>query len=359
MKTIRKTEYIFLCYFIMSSMFWGITSYVLLQTSYRDSWLSIIISLVLGIIPLILFYLTLNLSPCDNIVSLINKHFGKFGIVINIILMLVVIIMATLLLWNLITFISYQYLFKTPNAAIAILFMSVIAYIVSKDLSVISRCGGIMFFMVIILFLITFFTLLGKINLSEIKPLLENGFKPVLKGSYLYISNNIFPLYLLLIIPKNNIVDNSNLKKSLFIISLMTIIMAFIVIFCCITIFGAKMAALYQFLEYHILKTINIADFFQRIESILSIQLIFSLIMGSVLYLYYLKTSFKQIFKINKKDNLIIILFSIIITILSLKVFRNSISFELFILNIYPFISIILFIIPLIIFIKAKVHPKL
>ena len=58
--------------------------------------------------------------------------------------------------------------------------------------------------MVIILFLITFFTLLGKINLSEIKPLLENGFKPVLKGSYLYISNNIFPLYLLLIIPKNN-----------------------------------------------------------------------------------------------------------------------------------------------------------
>ena len=84
MKTIRKNEYIFLCYFIMSSMFWGITSYVLLQTSYRDSWLSIIISLVLGIIPLILFYLTLNLSPCDNIVSLINKHFGKFGIVINI-----------------------------------------------------------------------------------------------------------------------------------------------------------------------------------------------------------------------------------------------------------------------------------
>ncbi len=359
MKTIRKTEYIFLCYFIMNSMFWGITTYVLLQTSCRDSWISIILSLILGIIPLGIFYLTLNISPKDNIVSLINKQFGKFGIFINLLLILFVILLGTMILWNLATFINSQYLFKTPNLAIAILFMAVIVYMVSKDLSVIGRCSNILFFITTFLLIITTLTLISKIDLNELKPILEYGFNPVLKGSYLYISNNIFPLFLMLIIPKDNIVDNENLKKDLLKIYVFVIVVSFIVIFCCTTIFGPKMATLYQYPEYHVLKTINIANFFQRIESILSIQLIFSLIMGLVLNLFYLKTSFKQNFNIKKYDNLITIIFAIIIIILTHKLYGSNIIFENFVLYIYPFISIILLVIPLILLIKNKIHSNL
>lgn len=359
MKTIRKTEYIFLCYFIMSSMFWGITTYTLFQTACRDSWISVLISFVLGFIPLGIFYLTLNISPKDNIVSLINKQFKKFGIIINLIFILFVVLLSTMILWNLTTFINSQYLFKTPNLAIAILFMGVVVYMVSKDLSVIGRSGNILFFINIILYITTVLTLISKIDLNELKPILEYGFNPILKGSYLYISNTIFPLYLMLIIPKDNIIDNKNLKKDLLKIYISIMIISFIVIFCCTTIFGPKMATLYQYPEYHILKTINIANFFQRIESILSIQLIFSLIMGIVLSLFYLKTSFKQCFNIKNHDNLITIIFAIIIIILCHKLYKSNIVFENFVLYIYPFISIILLVIPLIVLIKSKIHSNL
>lgn len=360
MKTIKKSEYAVLCFFLMTSIFWGFTTYSLFNTSSQDSWLSIIVSFILSFAPLLIYYLLLNHNVKFNIVDLINHYFGKLGYVINIILIIFITLLASGVLWNLINFISSQYLYQTPKLVIAVLFMITSCYVANKGLSTIGRCGTVFFIINIILFLISALALIGKFRIDELLPFLENGLFPVIKGGCFNICYNIFPLFTILIIPKDNIEDNKKMIKSFMKVYLTVFLIMFFVVLLTISVLGNNLANLYQYPEYHILKTINIADFFQRVESILSSQMIFSFFMAVIFYLYYIKTAFIQTFKIKNYDHIISIVFSIIIIFLSQNIFKNTTIAETFIVSIYPIIStVFLFVIPLIILITIKIKKRL
>ena len=341
----------------MTSMFWGVTVYSIFEIANQNSWLSILISFILSFFPILIYYLLLNHDPKLNIVELINKYLGKFGIVINMLLILFITFLASIILWNLINFISSQYLYQTPKLVISILFMITCCYVTSKGLQTIGRTGTILFIINLILFLISALALVPKFQMNELFPFLENGMIPVLKGSYLNVSYNIFPLFILLIIPKDNIESNKKMVKSFMKVYLIVFLAIFFVILLTTSVLGSNLANLYQYPEYHILKTINIANFFQRVESILSSQMIFSFMIGIIICLYYLKTAFMQNLKIKKYDNVITIIISIIIIVLSQIIFQSTTVAENFMLHTYPIISsIFLFVIPILILVIVKIR---
>lgn len=357
--TIKKSEYSCLCYFIMLSMFWGTTVFSLLQMVRQDSWISILLSAIVNFIPLFIYYLLLNHNPKNNIVANINDGFGKLGKIINLIFIAFCLFTATLVLWNLTNFIASQYLYQTPRLAIAILFMATCFYIVYKGLTAISRCGTIFFIFNIVLFLLAVFSLISDFKIGGIFPIFEYGFVPIIKGTYVNISLNIFPLFFLLIIPKDNIENNKKLIKSFIKTYLVSYITTFLVITVTISTLGINMARLYEYPEYHILKLINIANFFQRVESVLSLQLISVFMMAISFYLYYLKTAFMQTFNIKKFELIIMLGFSIIMVILSRIIFRDDTLAQNFIWHIYPILSgIILFALPIIILVVLKIKKK-
>lgn len=359
-ETIKKSEYSVLCYFIMLSMFWGTTVFSLLQMVKQDSWMSILISFILNFIPILIYYLLLNHNPKNNIVENINNVFGKFGKFVNLIFIAFCLFTATLVLWNLTNFIASQYLYQTPRLAIAILFMATCFYIVYKGLVAISRCGTIFFIFNIILFILAVFSLISNFKIDGIFPLFEYGFMPIIKGTYLNISLNIFPLFFLLIIPKDNIVNNKKLAKSFMKTYLVSYVTAFLVITVTISTLGINMARLYEYPEYHILKLINIANFFQRVESVLSLQLISVFMMAISFYLYYLKTAFMQTFNIKNFKWLIMLVFSIIMVVLSRIIFRDDTLAQNFIWHTYPILSgVFLFLLPLLILIIIKIKKRL
>ena len=128
------------------------------------------------------------------------------------------------------------------------------------------------------------------------------------------------------------------------------------VLVICVAILGIELTNLYQYPEYHILKTINIANFFQRVESVLSVQWIFDAVMSIVLCIYFVKESLTKTFNINNKINLINIICVIGILIISQYVFSSNTVAETFYKNIYPFLTFSFFlIIPILVLIIVKV----
>lgn len=361
MNTIKQNEYSVLTFFVSRCFFAGVAIHNITYIAKQDSWISVIIAFLAGLIPFALFYALLNFDPSLNIVKLTKKYCGKFfGTIINLIFICSLTFHASIVLWNLSNFINSQFLFKTPILVISIFFMLPVVYTVSKGFKTIGRTSLILFLMTIIIYIITALSLFSKINLSNLFPMFENGFMPVLDGALVSFSYSAIAIYPLLIIPKNDIKENNKLGKSLLKFYLINFISMFIVVFFIITIFGSPLTNLYQYPEFHILKTVNVANFFQRVESILAFQWLFDFAVGLMVFIYYLKTAIQQTFNFeNKGNNILILIISAIVIFLSTIIFKNNTIAYDFLGKIYKYVRVVILVfIPFIVYIVALIRKN-
>ena len=279
-ETLTKGQFAILSIFLSTSLFLGATVYGVIHIAYQDAWISMIISYLIGFIPLFIYYKLLNHNPKYNIIDLLNNKFKNIGKFFSIILIIFMIVHSSLMLWNTSNFINSQYLYQTPILMISILFMIGIIYIVETGITGIGKTGIIIAIMSTILAIITTIALTPEVELDNLKPMLESGSLNIIKASFISLVYNVLPIFSLLIVPKNNINNNKKLAKTFIISYSLVFVFMFIVIFYLITVLGVDLANLYQYPEYHILRLVNVANFFQRVESIISFIWILNSIMG-------------------------------------------------------------------------------
>lgn len=357
MKKITQLQFGSFIYMICLSNCLGTTLNILFTVSKQDSWISIILGGIIGIIPI---YIITKIMAFKPEVSILEKNrilFGKIlGNILNFVFALVFILWSILALWDLNNFISSQYLHMTPSFLIGIFVIITMIYMLIKDLKVIGRVSFILFIIGFSLYLFGFFGLISQLNMEKIKPIFENNFIETLKGGFLCMAYNILPLFVLTIIPKKDI-DVKNLNKLFWKWFLFAAVVIFIIVFLIVSIFGYKLSSLYQYAAFHLLKNISLFGFIDRVESTISIRWIFYLIIIITLCLYFVIEYFRDTFKIKdkKKINIVISIFCVLVLIASEIIFANNTVKDLFTLNYFSIISIVcLGFIPIIIWIRTK-----
>ena len=355
MKKITNLQLGTLSYFLSGALFPFICFNSLIYLAKQDSYISIIIGLGFGLIPLISFYYLFNYEPSLNIFDKNKKIFGRFGIIINIILVLLIFFMILCVFINLVTFIQNEYLDKTPILLISILFIIAILYTNYQGVNATLRASTIFFLLSIILFLTSIFGLLFKIDLSNFKPVLTHNYY---QGSFSYLTYCILPYYLLLLIPKIRIVNNHKTAKILFIFYFINGFVQILITVSIIGIFGIKLANLYNYPEFQILKYVYLKGISSKINSILFINSILDILIFIIYGLQFCITGICTYIK--KKKNTISIVLSIILLLLTEKLvktnFINNISNKVLMHIIFYTLMIILII--SILFTKQKVPSK-
>lgn len=356
MKKITNLEMGSIVYFLIRAYFIGLTFNVLLTTSKQDNWLCIILGIIFGFIPLLIFFYIFNYEPDLNLNEKNIKLFGKiFGNIINILLASFTFFLIITIFSNLITFIHSDYLSRTPTILIGITFLIAIFYSVYKGVNAISRSCLMLFYISLILVLISNIGLLSQIDINNFKPILFSKTN-LINGTYSYIAYNVLPLYLINIIPKNKIKNNNKTIKTIIIFYLIAALTLFLVVFNIIGIFGVKLARLYQYPEFQILKHVSLVGLSARLDSILFIQWIFDLLIFVIVGLYYI-ISTTHIF-IKEKKNICLIIYSAILMLFS-ELITNNIFINLISLKFLPHvISITTVIIFLLIYFKIKYTNK-
>lgn len=352
MKKITNLEIGSLTYFLIRAYFIGVTFNNLLTIAKQDSWICILFGFLIGFIPLIGYFYIFNYEPDLNLNQKNIKLFGKvFGNIINIILCLFTFCLIITVYSNLITFIHSDYLSRTPTIVISIMFIVSIFYSLIKGINAISRSCLVLFYISLILFLISNFSLIFQIDINNFKPILFSK-THLFKGTYSYISFNVLPLYLLNIIPKNSIENNKKTIKNIIIFYIIGSITLFFVTFNILGIFGINLSLLYQYPEFQILKHVSLVGLSARLDSILFIQWIFDLITFVIIGLYYVINT-THIF-INEKKNICLIIYCILLVFLS-ELITNNLFINIISIDILPlFINITTIIIFLLIILKIK-----
>ena len=354
-KKISNLEFSILTTSPILSLYSGIGLYIIINKSNIDAYISILISIIWGLLYLGLFLIIFNYKPDISLPDKIIKLFGKgLGTVINYIINILLISICILPIYSTSNFIVSQFLSVTPIIIILILIFIVSFYNSSKGIETISRTAIVLFIIIIILGLINICGLIPKFELTNLKPILAKGINKPTITSISFFLTNLVPIITSLIIPKNNIVNNDKTTKYLIYFLIISLIFVFIDTTLTIGVLSEDLIKILPHPEYIVLKKISIFEFIDRIENIIYIKWILSVFIHFNLSIYYISNS------INKKDKqkLLPLIIITIIIMLSKILFKNNTEFKMYIKNIYPYINIILLIIIIIITTNIIIRQK-
>lgn len=333
----------------------GISLYTTIKIAGIDSYISVFIGGILGIIPLLLVLYIFSYDIDKPIYEKNKIIFGNFlGNIINFIISILYLVVAITILFNTSNFIVSQYLSDTPLLLIMIIFMLVILHAVNKGIECISRVSAIFVIITLFFFLFGICGTISEVKIDNLKPFLEFGLEKPIIGGFVNTLMSTAPIYTILIIPKKDICDNEKTAKYLIISYMIASITLFLISFVANAVLGKYLTGLYQFPGYIALKRISLFGFIDRIENFLSLQWILSAFVTLSMIIYYLIKNIKK----NGNSKILNILVGSIIIFLSYKSFRNNTAFNSYLYNYYPYIlsllTVMYFVISISIFIKKK-----
>ena len=352
-KKINCLQYSSMMILVIISSFLGIGIFSIIKSSGIDSYIGLILGFIIGLfiifIQLHIFSYEPNLTIKEKVIKLFGKNLGNL---LNCIIISIFLLMGIILMFNLNNFIVTQFLSETPFSIIGLAFSILIIYNNIKGIESISRVSLILLVINTILFLISFLGLLPKVQLENFKPFLEFGFNKPLYSVIYIVLINIVPIFLLLIVPKNNIVNSKNCRKYLIFSYIFSFFISLSILIVTVGTLGIELASFYEYPEYIVLQKIELLGFLDRIENVISMQWIFSLFVNLSLIVYYISNNIKTNSKYVSLPVTFLILF------LSLKLFSNNIIFNNFVYKIFPYFNLLLLIIFIMISIKILFKTK-
>lgn len=337
----------------------GLSLFTTIELAGHDSYIGTLCGIFMGLIPLFLFLYIFNYKKDLPLYEKTIYIFGTIlGNIINILITLLYIVIAITVLFNLTNFIVSQYLADTPLLIVMSIFIFVVYHILNKGVETITRVSSLFIVIVLSLFLFSFICLSQEFQIDNLKPFLEHGLKNPVLGGFINMLIALSPMYTLLIIPKNNLVDKEKVTKYICIGYFISGFIVFSISILSNGILGKYLIKLYQYPGYMSLKKISLFGFIDRIENFISLHWILSSFVNLAMILYFIKSNIKR------KDNskILNLLLCILIVGVSYKIFNNNTMFNNYSYKIYPYfcgaLIFIFLVLTISIFIKKGIEKK-
>lgn len=282
----------------------------------QDSWISMLLSLAIGLLEVGLICFLWSHYPGMTYVEMIKRIFGKWiGSVIAAGFVFFCLLSTSQIMWYLGNFMTIQVMPETPVYFINMIFLTAAVAALLYGLEAIARSYEIFIQFVSVLFILSIVLVLKNARIENLLPIFEKGVTPVLKGALFLASFLIFPAAILLMIfPTNS--DNTMKAKDSFIKGyLWGELLVFISIVVTIAVLGSTITAASQYPVFILAKEINLGTVFTRLEFIVAAIWIVTLLSRVILYFYAGLIGLAQLLGLNDNKKVILPLALIILVI--------------------------------------------
>lgn len=329
---------------------------ILYNEAKQDGWLSIILSIIVGII---IAYIIINLSLMfkdKTIIQYSELIVGKvLGKVISLIFCLFFIHINSIIIREFAELLSGPFLPETPTLFFIIVIVMLSLYAVSKGLEVIVRINQIIF--PIFLFATIFILLLSlkEMELSKLLPIIADGVKPVLMGTYKHLIWYSETLIIAMLIPYINIPYKVR-RQAVISIIVTGLVELFVFVSIVVSYGKATISLTFPFLTFA--RYVSVGNFIERLDSFIISMWIMGVFIKITIFYYCAVLSLTQWLK-YKDYRYLTIPIGVILIVLSMiqwnnmAELRNQLSSTLII----PY-SVVQIVIPFILFIIAKLRRR-
>ena len=261
----------------------------------QDTWISGIIGLLIGLFAVYIFSKFGNLYPQLTLIQAIQKILGKWlGTFVAALFLIYPLITVVAFIRELGDFITTEMMPETPTLAVQILFICIIIFAVRLGLEVIARTGEIFLPCIILLFLLLVIFLIPQVEFNNLFPILENGIKPVIHGSFSFIAFPFLELVVFLMIyPYIN--QSQHIKKGFLQGALLGGIVLIILIVISILVLGPDETSRNIYPSYSLARRVTIAHFLERVEAIVALLWMLTIFMKCTFYFYVFNLGLAQL----------------------------------------------------------------
>ncbi|UII54397.1 endospore germination permease [Cytobacillus spongiae] len=331
---------------------------ILTGITKQDAWISVILSTIIAVCVIWFYSKLANLKPQFTFVEMCRYGLGNIaGTFVAIIFLTLPLFLCTVLLWDIGDFMVTQIIPETPIQAIFALFTLAIIYSVRSGIESIGRTAEIFIPWVTSLFFIMIIFAIPSIETRNILPILSNGIKPVLHGTYQMLVFPYLELSLFLMVaPHLNRSDQ--LTKSYIGGMLKGAFVLFIITTACLLVLGPDFTTRNPYPVYILGKKVSIGQFLQRIEILIAILWFLSIYFKLAIAFYSFVMGLSQIFQLKdyRTISLPFGMLAIILTVISIPNALFLVEFDKFASG--PFLMITSVFIPLILFTAIKVKDR-
>jgi spore germination protein KB len=277
--------------------------YLATVDAFQDGWIVAIIGLLLGT-GMAWIYASLGKYYFEKtLVEMTKFVFGRWiGTIISLFFVVYLIVLAAIILINISHFTISRILVYTPIIPVEYMYIGVIIFATIMGLEVIARSAEVLVPFFLVLFLFFSVGLFSHIDIDNVRPVLENGFYPVLKSSVGYTIFVFGELVIFLMITPY--VSKKNKIKRYFLSgTVLGGIVTFIVVSLSILVLGASATIYNTYPTYTLAKMIGYENVIQRVEVIMAGIWYISIFFKLSLIMEVIVTSLKQIFHLRVRSS--------------------------------------------------------
>jgi spore germination protein KB len=240
----------------------------------KDLWLAVIISIAAAV-PIVLIYAKiLSLYPGKGLFDIFDLAFGKFvGKVMTILYTWFALHLGALVLRNFSEFMNSLGLNETPSEVLVLILIVLCIWVVKEGIEVLGRFSEFFLLFLIGLVVITALLLIPEMSINNIRPMLFKGMKPVMMGAFSLLT---FPFTEIVVF--SMVFSCLKDKKSAYKVYTKGLLIGGAIIFTIalvdMLVLGADVYGSLYFPTYTTVSRLNIGNFLQRLEIIVSVDLI-------------------------------------------------------------------------------------
>jgi spore germination protein KB len=325
----------------------------------RDVWLAIFLAAAMSLPIMIICSRILTLYPGKDLFDILEIIFGKMiGKFIQILFFWYPFFIGALVIRDIFEFIGIAGLPGTPGF-IPNLFMIIVCILVIKDgIEVLGRI--LTFVLPIILIIILLETLLSVpfFELSNIRPVMYNGFKPIFFGAFQTFS---FPFAQTVIFTM--VLSSLKSQVSSFKIYYMSLLFGGLILILItvrnVLILGDEFVHSLYFPSYSALSVVKFGTFVERIEIAVTVVFLFTCFAKISVCMYAATKGFAKIFHLGDYRTMVAPV-GLVMSILSQILFENASDFAHWNSNINPYYSLLFTVIlPVFILIAAEIKVRI
>ncbi|MFB5661946.1 GerAB/ArcD/ProY family transporter [Alteribacillus sp. HJP-4] len=274
----------------------------------KDAWLSILIGMGGGVALFFLYYILFRKYPTLPLTGYARKIFGRYlGWCVGLLYVIYFLYSASRNLRDFSDLMLTSSLPQTPLLAISILLILTSCYVLYLGIEVLARTGEV-FIVILILFGIlgnTFILLSGNFDFQHLRPLLENGWKPVFTTAFPLLT--YFPfgeiIIFTMLLPYLN---RPELVKN---VGISTIILSGIILSGTaalnISVLGVEEVERAIFPLLSTVGKVNLFDFIQRLDALVIFPFLITMFFKISLFFYGAVIGIVDLFKLKTHRQII------------------------------------------------------
>ncbi|PLR79098.1 spore gernimation protein KB [Bacillus sp. V3-13] len=292
----------------------------------QDAWLAILLGMTGGLLIFLVYSYLFRHYPNLALTSYLPRILGKWiGYPITFLYIVYFVYLASRVLRDFSDLLLTSTLRETPMLAISAMMIALSVYGIAKGIETLARTGEILFGLMIVLIAFGFFFLFasGVVKFENLVPVLDNGWKPVLKTAF--PQTLTFPfgemIVFAMLLPFLN-KPKMEIKVGLSALTVSGLLLALTAAIN-IAVLGPYIASTSMFPLLKTVHKINIADFIQRLDAIVISMLIVGGFFKIVIFFYAAVKGIEDLFKEAKHRYIIIGSIGLIILVGSIYMAGN------------------------------------